>query len=412
MIARIARLPAVVALVAGALIGVAAPAQAAYSDPLTTIGTAGLGLKYIATPQSAINALDAALPNAGVTQVLESANHPMARCDSGEAASLPISPTATRSMCWDSGDATTTAWNPQGITSSGDADDDGSWGANRLILSGWHYTEAGDRRNDARIAFIDYNDPANPRYRWVYLVDPNDAGTNFAAAKAHVGGMVWYGDKLLVSAVGNSRVAIRVFDLDHILQATDGSATIGRTAGGWAAYGYQYVMPEVGRYEYAAGACTMANNTGTPCFSSISLDRSTSPDSLVAAEYFDDGTGSRLFRYPFGAGYLLAATSSGAVTASAAHRSGVANAQGVLSWNGRWYVAHSSSTLHGQLWRVTTGATGVSRTCTSPGTTSRVMCWALHPQALTHWYSDGLVWSQSEAPGQRAVFAVPLADLP
>ncbi|MEO6084138.1 MAG: hypothetical protein ABIQ18_13655 [Umezawaea sp.] len=40
------------------------------------------------------------------------------------------------------------------------------------------------------------------------------------------------------------------------------------------------------------------------------------------------------------------------------------------------------------------------------------MCWALHPEALTHWYSDGLVWSQSEAPGQRAVFAVPLADLP
>jgi hypothetical protein len=410
VIARIARLPAVVALVAGALIGVAAPAQAAYSDPLTTIATAGLGLKYIATPQSAITALSGALPNAGVTQVLQSANHPMGPCDSGEAASLPINPKATRSMCWDAGDDTTTAWNPQGITSSGDADDDGSWGTNRLILSGWHNTDTGDRGNDARIAFIDYNNPASPRYRWVYLVDPNDAGTDFAAAKAHVGGMVWYGDKLLVSAVGNSRVAIRVFDLDHILQATDGSATIGRTGRGWAAYGYQYVMPEVGRYEYTAGACTMANNTGTPCFSSISLDRSTSPDSLVAAEYFDNGTGSRLFRYPFGADYLLAATSSGAVTATAAHRSGVANAQGVLSWNGRWYVAHSSSTDHGQLWRVTTGATGASGTCTSP--TSRVMCWALHPEALTHWYSDGLVWSQSEAPGQRAVFAVPLADLP
>jgi hypothetical protein len=411
VLARIARLPAVAALIAGALIGVAAPAQAAYSDPLTTISTTGLGLKYIATPPSAITALDAALPNAGVTQVLDSANHPMAQCDSGEAASLPINPTATRKMCWDAGDATTTAWNPQGITTSGDADDDGSWGANRVILSGWHYTVAGERRNDARIAFIDYNDPAHPRYRWVYLVDPNDTGTNFAAAKAHVGGMVWYGDKLLVSAVGGSKVAIRVFDLNHILQATDGADTIGRTGNGWAAHGYQYVMPEVGRYEYTAGACTMANNTGTPCFSSISLDRSTSPDTLVAAEYFDNGTGSRLFRYPFGSGYLLAA-SSGVVSATAAHRSGVANAQGVLSWNGRWYVAHSSSTLHGQLWRVTTGATGVSKTCTSPGTTAKVMCWALHPQALTHWYSDGLVWSQSEAPGERAVFAVPLADLP
>ena len=289
------------------------------------------------------------------------------------------------------GRATTAAWNPRASPARATPTTTAPGGANRLILSGWNNTDDGKRGNDARIAFIDYDDPASPRYRWVYLVDPNDAGTNFAAAKAHVGGMVWYGDKLLVSAVGNSKVAIRVFDLDHILQATDGAATIGRTGSGWAAYGYQYVMPEVGRYEYAAGECTMANNTGTPCFSSISLDRSTSPDSLVAAEYFDNGTGSRLFRYPFGADYLLAATSSGAVTATAAHRSGVANAQGVLSWNGRWYIAHSSSTNHGQLWRVTTGATGVSRTCASPGTTSRVMCWALHPEARPTGTATG--WS-------------------
>src|SRR5690242_9897665 len=97
---------------AGALIGVAAPAQAAYSDPLTTISTTGLGLKYIATPPSAITALDAALPNADVPKVLASANHPMTQCDSGEAASLPINPAATRKMCWDAGDDATAAWNP------------------------------------------------------------------------------------------------------------------------------------------------------------------------------------------------------------------------------------------------------------------------------------------------------------
>jgi hypothetical protein len=411
VVKRLTRLSTVVALVAGvAVFGPAAPALAAYSDPLTGIATSGFGLTYVATAPAALDALDAALPNVGVTQVLASANHPMGSCDSNEVASLPISPTPTRAMCWDDGDATTAAWNPQGITSSGDADDDGAWGVNRLILSGWNYT-GDDRRNDARVAFIDYNDPANPKYRWVYLVDPNDTGSNFTAAKAHVGGMVWYGDKLLVSAVGNTGVAIRVFDMGRILQMTDGSATIGRTSSGWAAYGYQYVLPEIGRYQYTAGTCTMANNTGTPCFSSISLDRSTSPDSLVAAEYFDDGTGSRLFRYSFGADYLLSAASSGAVSATAAYRSGVANAQGVLSWNGRWYVAHSSSTNNGQLWRLTPGATGVSKTCTNSGTSS-TMCWALHPEALTHWYSDGLVWSVSEAPNQRMIFAVPLADLP
>lgn len=407
MAGRIARLSTVVALVAGVAMLNPAPAQAAYSDQLAAIPTAGFGLRYIPTPQAALDNLDAALPNVGVTQVLESANHPMGACNAAERASLPINPVATRSFCWDTGDDTTEAWNPQGVTSSGDADDDGKWGTNSVLLTGWNFT-SGDRRNDARVSFIDYNDPANPKYRWVYLVDPNDTGSDFTAAKAHMGGMIWYGDKLLVSAVGNTSVAIRVFSMSRILQMTDSSATIGKNANGWAAYGYQYVMPEIGRYVYNAGTCTMENNVGTPCFSSISLDRSTSPDSLVAAEYFSDGQGTRLFRYPFGADYLLdEATSNRVVPASAAYRSGVANAQGVLSYNGRWYVAHSSATNPGQLWRLTDSAKGVSKTCGSGS-----MCWALHPEALTYWYSQGLVWSVTEWPGQRAVFAVPLADLP
>lgn len=408
MVRRLARLSTVVVLVAGAaILGPTAPAQAAYSDQLAAIPTAGFGLRYVATPAAALANLDAALPNVGVTQVLESSNHAMGSCDSDEVASLPISPTATRSMCWDDGDDTTTAWNPQGITSSGDADDDGQWGVNSVLLTGWNFN-SGDRRDDARVSFIDYNDPANPKYRWVYLVEPNSTGTDFTAAKAHVGGMVWYGDKLLVTAVGNTDVAIRVFDMSRILQMTDGAATIGKNSNGWAAYGYQYAMPEIGHYVYNDGTCSMVDNIGTPCFSSISLDRSTSPDSLVTAEYFDDGTGSRLARYSFDTGYLLKeATSDHVVTASVVYQSGVANAQGVLSYGGRWYVSHSSATNHGQLWRLTDGAVGASKTCGgSPA------CWALHPEALTYWYSQGLVWSVTEAPGQREIFAVPLADLP
>jgi hypothetical protein len=409
VVRHLSRLCTVGVVVAGAsLLGPALPARAAYSDQLAAIATTGFDLRYVATPAAAIANLDAAMTNVGVTQVLAGANHSMGACTGPEAAALPVTPTATRSMCWDDGDETTDVWNPQGVTSSGDADDDGQWGVNSVVLTGWQYT-GDDRRNDARVSFIDYNDPANPKYRWVYLVGPNDAGTNFTAAKAHTGGMIWYGDKLLVSAVGNTDVAVRVFDMSHILQVDDGSATIGRTGAGWAAYGYQYVMPEIGHYVYNAGTCTMANNTGTPCFSSFSLDRSTSPDSLVAAEYFADGSGSRLFRYPFGANSLLAESSASThvVKANAAYRSGVANAQGVLSYNGRWYVAHSSATYHGQLWRLTDTATGVAKTCDGSAT-----CWSLHPEGLSYWYSQGLVWSVTEAPGQRAVFAVPLADLP
>jgi hypothetical protein len=392
------------------LIGPAAPAHAAYSDPLTAISTTPLGLVWHATPAAAISALDAALPNVGVSTVLASANHPMPACAGAAKDSLPIAPAATTSLCWDTSDAATTTWSPQGVTSSGDADGDGVWGANQVILSGWHYAPDDARYDDARVAFIDANDLGSAAYRWVYLVAPNSTGSTFTAAKAHLGGMVWYGDKLLVTATGDSSVAIRVFSMSHILQMTDSSATIGKTSSGYAAYGYQYVMDQIGYYSYAGGTCSMTSDTGVPCFSSISLDRSTSPDSLVTTEYFQDASlNGRLIRYPFGADYLLSATSN-SVAASEAYRSGVGNMQGVLSWNGVWYVAHSSATYHGQLWHQTT-AGSTSTTCTTPDT-SATMCWAVHPEALTYWLSTGLVWSQSEWPDQRALFAVPLTAFP
>jgi hypothetical protein len=89
--------------------------------------------------------------------------------------------------------------------------------------------------------------------------------------------------------------------------------------------------------------------------------------------------------------------------------------QGVLSHDGKWYVAHSSATINGQLWAQTTAAS-TSATC---GSTAA--CWAVHPEALTYDWSTGLVWSQSEwstadcqAQNQtcgRSVFAVPLSSL-
>lgn len=41
--------------------------------------------------------------------------------------------------------------------------------------------------------------------------------------------------------------------------------------------------------------------------------------------------------------------------------------------------------------------------------TTTATCWALHPEALTYWYSQGLVWSMSEAPGRTHLLR-PFAD--
>ncbi|ROT32814.1 hypothetical protein EF879_06395 [Micromonospora sp. HM5-17] len=393
------------------------PAQAAYADPLVAVSRSKMGLTWHAESAAAIDALDAALPNVGVATVLDDGNRAMTTCNSEELAALPIAPTATTKWCFNTEDATTEAWAPQGLTSSGDADDDGAWGAKRAILSGWVYANTAHARyNDAKVAFIDYTNPNAPVYRWVYLVDPNSTGSNFTAAKTHIGGMVWYGDKLIVNAVGNGSVALRVFSMSHILRTTSSAARIGKGSDGWAAYGYKYVMPQIGYYTYSSGACSMSSDTAVPCFSSISLDRSTSPDSLVTAEYFSDQTKrGRLIRYPFGADFLLPASA----TPTEAYASAVGNQQGVLSFNGRWYVAHSSATLHGQLWRFTPdGTPGVSKTCTIDGATTRT-CWSLHPEALTYWFETGMVWSITEwsrnssaGPGGRVLFGLPLASLP
>jgi hypothetical protein len=407
------------AVAAGAL-ALPGTASAAYSDPLTT--TTKQNLVWHATPAAALTALDNALPNVSLNTVVNDPNYDMTGCTTAEKASLPKAPVATKAMCWDADRAGTTTWTPQSVTTSGDADNDGKWGADKIILSGWHgeaalSTSNEDRYNDARIQAINYNDPAKPSYRMMYLAVPNSTGTNFSAAEAHMGGMAWYGDKIYVTAVGKTSTAIRVFSTKHILQMTDTTTNnIGKTSSGYAAWTYKYAMMQIGYYSYAGGTCDMASDTAVPCFSSMSLDRSTTPASIVTSEYFKEtNLHGRLYRYPMGDDFLLAA-SSGTVPATEAFRSYVGNVQGVLSNGGKWYVAHSSATINGQLWTQTT-AKSTSATCDS-GTTA---CWAMHPEALTYDSSTGLVWSMAEwstaecaAASQvcgRSVFAVPLSSL-
>jgi hypothetical protein len=429
----------------------------AAADPLALQPVTGHTLTYHPTSASALANLDAALPNVSLTTVLDSANYSMNTCTSAELNALPLAPAVTERWCWNragtgTGDAETAAWSPQGITTSGDADDDGELQGRRVTLSGWHYrvdTPAADdgynefpgRYNDARVAFIDNTGSKSgtaPKYRWAYLVVPRADGTTFSAAEAHAGGMVWYGDKLFVSGVGGSSAAIRVFSTNKILQASSASDTIGKTADGkFAAYGYQYVLPQIGWYSYTSGKCDGSSNTAVPCFSSISLDRSTVPNSLVTTEYHPFVSGQpaktgRLYRYNFKSAadipsggtndYLLRTSSSGATPAPVAYRTDVTNMQGVLSYGGKWYVNRSSATNPSQLWRLTTTAPGVSLSCGS-GTPN---CWSRHPEGLTHDFSTGEVVAQTEwteaqcrsdvpeTPQQcgRVIFRVRLADLP
>ncbi|MFI5875109.1 hypothetical protein ACIBAH_22130 [Streptomyces sp. NPDC051445] len=374
----------------------------------------------------------------GIDQVLASANHMMrntASCYSTETAALPVEPSAESSYCWDTGDAVTQDWLPQSVTSSGDADDDGVWGTNKVILSGWGQNEATTTDHMGRIAFIDANDPGNFRYRWVLPVVPLGGGTDYRALKTHLGGMVWYQDKLIVTSwqKDSDDNMLYVFDMKRILQTTVSSPAIGKVTGGWSAGGYQYVMPAIGSYSLAGGACNPTNDDSLPCFGSISLDRSSVPDSLVATEWFSSGgtQPARIWRYDFGSdpGYL-ATDGSGHVNASQAYETKAVGLQGVLSHSAtsggtpNFYVddARGGVGRHGILWRQNTGGAKAAADC---GQDITYACWGQHTESMSYWSSTGRLWTLTEwaadssghwtgtdsAIPQRTLFSVPLSSV-
>ncbi|MFB7934968.1 hypothetical protein ACFC4C_38325 [Streptomyces sp. NPDC056039] len=347
----------------------------------------------------------------GVGAVLESADRPLrdaAGCSTAEKQALPIEPAATRAYCF--GGADTRGWRPGAVTTSGDADDDGRWGDNRVILSGWtNGAEGGSmdgpapERGLAKVAFVDANDPDRLRYTWALLAVPVDGGHDYRGLVSPLSGMVWYQDKLLVTTREGDRDALYVYDMDRIQRATVDSEAVGRVRGGWAAHGYRYVLPAVGSYTLPGG------DDARPA--TVSLDRSTSPDSLVASEWVpaDGDRRTRLWRYalsrdPARPG-LLSTDSFGRADPVEAYETKTTDVRGVLAYRSGWYLdrAAGSPGGHGTLWRQDTG----SARATECGTDETRHCWSGRSGSLSYWEETGEVWSQSGG----MLFALPLSSV-
>ncbi|MFE6406833.1 hypothetical protein ACFVOR_07840 [Streptomyces sp. NPDC057837] len=348
----------------------------------------------------------------GVGAVLEGADLPLreaAACTAPEKRSLPVEPAATRAYCFGASD--TRGWRPGAVTTSGDADDDGRWAENRVILSGW--TRGGGAgsldgpdpgQGLAKVAFVDANDPARLRYTWALLAVPVDGGRDYRGLASPLSGMVWYQDKLLVTTREGDRDALYVYDLDRIQRATVDAEAVGRVRGGWAAHGSRYVLPAVGSY-------TLPGGGDVPRPATVSLDRSTAPDSLVAGEWVpaDSDRPTRLWRYalsrdPARSG-LLATDSAHRAEPVEAYESETADLRGVLAYRSAWYLdrAAGSPGGHGTLWR----QDGEGARATECGTDATRHCWSGGSGALSYWEETGEVWSQSG----RMLFALPLASV-
>ena len=141
-------------------------------------------------------------------------------------------------LAWESksgyDDFKTKKWVPQGISSSADATDEGTYDG----VDGWMVSWHRDDDKSVRISFVDR---ASKKYRNALLVYP-EADDNFREVPVHAGGIVWYGDTLWVVDTKNG---IRVFDLSNIWHVGSGDGVGKKADGGYSAAGYKYVIPQI-----------------------------------------------------------------------------------------------------------------------------------------------------------------------
>ncbi|NEA97915.1 hypothetical protein [Streptomyces sp. SID13726] len=370
--------------------------------------TAPLRLKEQQVPRQTLDRLSSGMGHpVGVSAVLDSADRNLRDaidCTEGERRALPVEPTATAAYCWDAAD--TRSWRAGAVTTSGDADDDGLWGANRVILSAWSRTgTAAEDGGLARVAFVDANDLNRLTYSWVLLAVPVDGGRDFRGLVSQVSGMVWYQDKLLVTASGEDGDALYVYDMNRVQRATVDSGAVGKVRGGWSANGARWVLPAVGSYR-------LTDRAGTTRPDYLSLDRSTRPDSLVASEWVsgDGDSGTRLWRYDFSSSParsgLLATGAGGYARVAEAYVTKASGSGPVLSHDSQWYLGRPADTEgdHGTLWRQSASDHAKATRC---GTDESRSCWSGESESLSYWEQTGDVWSQSG----RALFAVPLGSI-
>lgn len=289
---------------------------------------------------------------------------------------------------WDAEDRRTARWWPQGISSSADADASERYEGRRLLVTTWYAKEQADGHHGSRISVIDLD---TLRYRHVLLVVPrlDDAGrVRLSPLRVHAGGLVWHGPYLHIAATARGLVTCRV---DDVVRLPDGPG-----AQLLEAFGYRYVLPVRFAYEGVT-----AEGHERLRYSYLSLDRSVSPAQLLAGEYaFGDRT-RRLARYTLDPETGLLATDEDGTSRPLGLEEGVHQTQGAVTVGG----VHHLTVSHGP-WHP--GSVFVGR----PGAFVRHR-WAtpMGPEDISYWPSTDRLWSLSEHPRRRWVFAMDRSSL-
>jgi hypothetical protein len=317
-----------------------------------------------------------------VAQVMDDANRTRTAISDPATRALPGFAGGFR---FDDGDNTTCRSFPQGITTTRDSagPSPGTYDGRQLIATSW-YTRSSCGGStatiDSWVSLAEWDSPFPNRYRKILLVTPGGTRSHPSLhdLPIHAGGVVWYGNYLYVAHAG-----LDVFDMRRIYQVPKGSRM----------HGFRYVLPEVARVADVS--------TARPgmLWSTISLDR---PDrSLVAAEFtcraachsLGPVRSARAVRFPFAPRGARFSTTTRADEALVLPWFDV---NGVASFQRKWWFY----TL-GEL-RYWTPADGVA-----------THGWVRHAESMSYWVNPtrpDLLWTTTEAPGARDVFAVEQRD--
>lgn len=297
-----------------------------------------------------------------------------------------------RAWMWNDYDCRDHRWWPQGISSSADARESEKYDGHRLLVTTWYAKDLGAGSFGSRVTFVDLD---TLRYRHVLLVAPSldrDGALSLRPLRIHAGGIVWRGPYLHVAATSRGFYTCHVEDVMRVEGDDEWPDRLGVEEGRVTSYGHRFVLPV--RFAYRARA---EAGRAKLRYSFLSLDRTTSPPSLLAGEYGRGKETTRLARFEMDdVTSLLVTGEDERVQPSWLDDRGVRQMQGAVSVKGRYYVTVS----RGPRWP---GTVFVGK----PGAlTKRSLAVPVGPEDITYWPSTDRLWSLTEHPGRRWFFSM------
>jgi hypothetical protein len=363
----------------------------AESEPTVPAAAPTFGVHLVRTEENVaeIDALAGILgPRVGVDGVLDDLRWQARESRLGRLLGRAV----TRAITWDAHDRRDRRWWPQGISTSADASDTEDVAGRRVLVTTWYSKTVGGTSHGSRVTFLDLD---TLRYRHVLLVVPALDRTGRLVLKPlriHAGGVVWIGPYLHVAATSRGFVTFRVDDIMRVPGDDDRPDALGIEGQRVASYGHRYVLPL--RFSYRAE--TDEGFRGVR-YSFVSLDRGSDPPTLVAGEYGRGGDTTRLARYHLDPGTgLLATGEDGSSRPAVLEEGGVVQMQGGVVAGGRYHLTVSKGAW-APGW-VYVGQPGSLR--------KRMFATPMGPEDVSYWPSTDELWSVTEHPRRRWVFAM------